>query len=337
MSEIKPFTGIDDRKPLCEFIPLNTPFTLNIFPSNVCNFRCNYCAQNLGVKRLEQEYGFGQEIMTLDILEQIISQVKKFPEKLRLVSMMGHGEPLCNKNLPEMISKVKLTGITRRIDVITNASLLNPEYSERLIDSGLDVLRVSLQGITSEAYAKTCNVKLDFDKFYNNISYFYKHKKNCKVFVKVVDSALKEGEEKLFYEMFSSISDRMYIDKIKPVYDKVFYSEEERDLSVDRYGNKHLDRIVCPQPFYMLSVWANGDVTPCCALYKASFLGNVQSSELKQMWDSNKRNEFCIKQLMGKRKEIAQCSKCCAPDDVQHEQDVLDWKREELLSKLTRF
>jgi len=42
-SEIKPISGIDDRIKLSEKIPLKTPFTLNIFPTNACNFRCSYC------------------------------------------------------------------------------------------------------------------------------------------------------------------------------------------------------------------------------------------------------------------------------------------------------
>ncbi len=324
MAERKPFGGVDDRVKLADVVPLNTPFTLNVFPSNICNFRCNYCAQSLGKEKLLEKYGFPMELMSVDTLAIAIEQAKEFGEPFKLVSFMGHGEPLCNRRLPEMIRMVKEAGIAKRVDIITNASLLDEAYSDELIDAGLDVLRVSLQGISAEKYEKICNYKIDFARFVNRLGYFYSHRKKCKVFLKTVDAALEFGEDEKFYEIFSPISDRIYVDKVKPVYDGVNYSENEKDLSTDRYGTMHGRRMVCPQPFYMLSLWANGDVTPCDALYKASPLGNVYTRSLKQMWNGEIHREFCRLQLKGKRMEHPACSKCCAPDDVSAKEDVLD-------------
>lgn len=332
MAEHKPFTGVDDRVKLSEAVPLEMPFTLNIFPSNICNFRCNYCAQSLGKDYLLKEYDFPQEQMAVEIVDRIVEQSKLFQGKYKLVSFMGHGEPLCNRKLPEMIHKIKQAGIAQRIDVITNASLLTREYADELIDAGLDVLRVSLQGVSAESYRKICGVKIDFEHFIGNLAYFYKNKRQCQVYVKTVDASLEEGEEARFYELFSPISDRIYIDRIKPVYAGVTYSEKENDLSQDRYGNLHTERFVCPQPFYMMSVWANGDVTPCDALYKACKLGNIQTNTLKEMWDSSEKKAFCRMQLEKKRKEYKACSKCCAPDDVSAKEDILDDDADQLIA-----
>lgn len=334
MAERKPFTGINDRVRLADVIPLATPFTLNIFPSNICNFRCTYCAQSLGAEYLEREYCFPQELMTMEIIDKVIEQSKAFNTKYKLISFMGHGEPLCNRNLPEMIRKMKKADIANRIDIITNASLLTREYADELIAAGLDVLRVSLQGVSTEAYEKTCGVHLDFEKFVDNLTYFYQNKKQCNVFMKTVDASLAEGEERKFYDIFEKICDRIYIDSIKPVYSGVEYSEAERNLSLDRYGNVHEKRLVCPQPFYMLSVWANGDVTPCDALYKASLLGNVKNERLKDLWNSDIKRKFCKMQLEKKRENDPACQRCCAPDDVASEEDILDMEADRLLRLL---
>lgn len=334
MSEIKPFTGVDDRVRLSGAIPLSTPFTLNIFPSNLCNFRCRYCAQSLGGDVLRREYDLPPENMSLDVMELVVRQAAEFPGPFKLVSMMGHGEPLCNPALPEMIRMVKRAGIAKRVDIITNASLLTPEYSDRLLDAGLDVLRVSLQGLSSEKYWEVSRAKLDFETFYQNLAYFYRRRGGCRLYVKVVDAALEEGEEETFFQRFASITDRMFIDRIKPVYSGVPYTENERDLSIDRYGNRHDKRLVCPQPFYMLSVWANGDVAPCDALYKACSLGNVREMPLRAMWESERRRNFCRLHLRGLREQEQACAQCCAPDDVQHEEDVLDYNRAELLERI---
>lgn len=325
MSEIKPFAGEDDRVWLKDVIPLSTPYTLNIFPSNVCNFKCSYCAQSLPEDIWNEEYKVRKEMMQDDVIDLIVEQSKAFSDKYKLISMMGHGEPLCNRKLPEYIEKIKKADICKRIDIITNASLLTYEYSDEFIDAGLDVLRVSLQGITSKSYKNTSNVNIDFGRLYDNLTYFYKKSRGkCKLYVKTMDVTLSDNETSKFYELFNDITDRMYIDKVKPVYSQVEYTEEEKDMTTDRYGVRHSHRIVCPQPFYMMSVWPNGDVTACDALYKSGMLGNVKSESLRSMWTSDIHKAFCKDQLFGGRFTNARCKQCCAPDDVAHKEDVLD-------------
>ena len=51
MAEIKPFTGVDNREILADKIPLSTPYTIGISPSNACNFKCDYC--NVAQERQE--------------------------------------------------------------------------------------------------------------------------------------------------------------------------------------------------------------------------------------------------------------------------------------------
>jgi cyclic pyranopterin phosphate synthase len=334
MSEIKPFTGVDDRVWLYDAVPLATPFTFNIFPTNLCNFRCSYCAQSLGREKLIEKYNFFPESMSVETIQRAVEQAKGFPDKFKLVSFMGHGEPLVNQHLPEMISIVKSAGIANRIDVITNGSLLTKERSKKLIESGLDVIRISLQGISSTSYKNISSVSIDFEEFIENLAYLYNNKKQCKVFVKTMDVSLEGDETERFYKLFSNISDRMYIDKVKPVYNGVDYSGADVDLSVDRYGNKHEKRKVCPQPFYMLSLWPNGDVTPCDALYKACNLGNIRDNTLVGMWQSAAHKEFCVLQLKGQRHLHGACKLCCAPDDVAHEEDVLDGHEEKIFERL---
>jgi len=332
MSEIKPFTGVDNRTILSNVVPVDTPFTLNIFPSEVCNFRCSYCAQSLGTDELKKQYGLTNKLMDVETIRLVAEQSKEFEHKYKLISMMGHGEPLCNKQLPEMIEILKKADVADRIDIISNASLLTHEMSDALLDVGLDVLRVSLQGIRTEMYKNICNTNITFETVYDNLSYFYKKSQGrCKLYVKTMDVSLADGETEIYYNMFENITDRMFIDKVKPVYDGVEYSDEQSDLSTDRYGNRHDKIIVCPQPFYMLSVWTNGDVTPCDALYKASPLGNVYSDTLSDMWLSGKHKDFCKSQLEGKRFTDVCCSRCCAPDDVAHKEDILDSERLSLM------
>lgn len=323
-AEIKPISGVDDRVCLADAIPLKTPFTLNVFPTNACNFRCNYCAQSLGAEYLKDKYNFSYETMPLDMFEKAVDQLKGFLDKFKLVSFMGHGEPLLHKNLPEMIAMVNNAKIAKRTEIITNGSMLTHELSEKLVRAGISTIRISLQGINSDKYKKISNVDIDFEKFMYELKYFSQIKGESKLFVKVVDTSLDDGDEEKFYELFADVADRMYVEKIKPVYAGVEYEEDVQKVSVDRYGNEHTQRLVCPLTFYMLSLWPNGDVVPCDAIYKPIVLGNVNNDNVVDLWNSDMLKKFQKMQLSKKRFLNSHCKVCCAPDDVSHPLDSLD-------------
>lgn len=332
MSEIKPLAGLE-RQCLKDVIPLRTPYAAYIFPTNLCNFMCNYCGHSLGLTRMKKEYDFCAENMSMDTYRRIIDQLKEFPEQLKVISLTGHGEPLVNRELEEMVAYAKKSKVAERVETISNASLLTHERSKQLVDAGLDCIRISLQGLSTAKYEAVCKRKVDFSKLVGEIQYLYEHKKQCKVFVKVMDVALEKGEEEAFYQIFRPISDRMYIEQCRPVYSGVEMTEQI-ECKADRYGRKHESRIVCPLCFYMVGVHPNGDVSPCETIYKPLTLGNVYKDTLIHMWNSKKNREFQKMQLRRERLQNGACARCCAPDDVAHPEDILDGSEKELMKKL---
>jgi Predicted Fe-S oxidoreductases len=246
-SEIKPIAGLE-RRILSEVIPLSGPFTVYIFPTTFCNFKCSYCAHSLKRDIIKEKYGLTPQHMSLDTLTCIITQLKVFPNKLKVISLTGHGEPLLNPKLSTMVEMVKTANVTERVEIITNASLLTHGIADDLIHAGLDTIRISIQGLSSKKYYDICGYSLNFDTLIENIRYFYHRKKNCNVYVKIMDIALDPGEEKKFYSLFNDISDRMYIEKCRPVYNGVKMTDN-MDSIMDRYGRLHENRKICPLCF----------------------------------------------------------------------------------------
>ena len=335
MAEIKPISGVDDRVPLKDAVPLPTPFTLNVFPTNACNFRCNYCAQSLGRKHLTDTYSFSYEQMSLELFGRVVEQMKRFPRPFKLVSFMGHGEPLLHSGVPDMIAMVNRTGVALRTEIITNGSRLTHSLSERLVAAGVSALRISLQGLSAEKYWEISRARIDFSKFLDELAYYRTLSEKSKLYVKIVDTSLAQGDEERFYEIFGSIADRMYVERIKPVYDGVAYEESVQEILTDRYGNDHEKRRVCPLAFYMLSLWPNGDVAPCDAIYRPLVLGNAAYDDLYDMWHSERLRDFQTMLLGGGRFDYPACRACCAPDDVSHPLDVLDGAEQEIMQRLS--
>lgn len=330
---ITPISDTTGRNRLADVIPLETPYSVYVYPTTYCNFKCVYCAHSLGTGGMKAEYDFKKEMMNLNTYKKTIGQLAQFPQKLKVLSLTGQGEPFLNKNIPEMIRIAKATGRFERIEIISNGALLTPKLADELVDAGLDILRISLQGVTAEKYEKMCGARIDFDTFLDNIRYFYLNRGKTKLFVKILDAALDNGEEELFYNFFEECSDRMFVERVQATYDGVEFTDN-LEQSVDRYGREISKRKVCPLAFFMLGVYPNGDVQPCDTLYRPVILGNVHTDEILSMWNSTKLKQFWELQLENRRQENAGCSRCCAPNDVSHPEDVLDSDRLSILEKL---
>lgn len=332
-SEIKPICGIE-RVKLAEVVPLATPYSAYVFPTTYCNFKCAYCGHSLGHAEMKRQYDFSPEHMTMETYEKTIEQLAEFPQKLKMLSLTGQGEPLLNPHIADMVRMAKEKGIAERIEIISNASLLRPALADALIEAGLDILRVSLQGLSSEKYATICKARVNFEEFLANLRYFYAHRGETKLFLKVMDVALDEGEDEKFYAIFSDMTDRMSIEHMLPVYDGVELTQG-MEIEYDRYGGKmESTRKVCPLAFFMLGVFPNGDVEPCDTIYKPVILGNVHETRILDMWHGEKLRDFWRLQLEGRREENKRCAQCCAPNDVSPPSDVLDDAAEDILRRL---
>ncbi len=176
-----------ERIPLAEVVPLDTPISLMVEPSNACNFRCTYCPH--GYMQANSSKHFNT-IMDYSIFKKIVQDAKGFPGRIEAINFSRFGEPLLNKRLADMVKKTKDSDICNLVKIISNGSLLTEKTSIDLINAGLDVLRISLQGISEKQIYETCGRKIEFLNFVQNVRYFYEHRGNCKLFVKILDKII---------------------------------------------------------------------------------------------------------------------------------------------------
>jgi MoaA/NifB/PqqE/SkfB family radical SAM enzyme len=101
--------------------------------------------------------------LSLDDFRQLVDQM---PD-LRRAVMQGIGEPLLNRDLAAMISCLKARGVY--VVFNTNAALLTARRQVELIESGLDELRVSLDGSTPETYLKVRGIPV-FERVIANVA-----------------------------------------------------------------------------------------------------------------------------------------------------------------------
>lgn len=337
MIEMKRKPSFDsNRSVLGEILPLSTPFNVIIDVSEACNFRCTYCfrAQD---DRTKWGYAQKAEMMSWDLFTRIVSQIQEFPEVVRQISLSGHGEPLCNRKLPDMVRYMKQEGIKSRISIHTNAAMLDEEYAKDLADSNIDRIVVSLQGLCTAKYKEICRADMNFDLFYHILSDLYKAKKNTQIYYKIMDVALDEGEEDRFYEMFAPIGDRVFVEKVVPIWkDIAVPQDEEKDCGVDihnKYGDGFTKQECCPLIFHTILVTPVGDIYPCTQLLTPYVLGNVSEKTLLEVWNSEERKNLLVRQCRKDNPEI--CKDCfILQNSIYTKEDMIDNYREKILKRL---
>ncbi len=128
------------------FIRMHRPVThltkIYIEPTVACNLDCITCFRN----DWDQTIGH----MTEETFEAILEGLKQL-DPMPDVYFGGIGEPLFNPKTIEWIQRVKALGV--KVELITNGTTLTERISRRLIDTGLDLLWVSLDGASEETYA----------------------------------------------------------------------------------------------------------------------------------------------------------------------------------------
>lgn len=130
--------------PSRETIPLFPPAPVRawIDPCNLCNLHCALCPTGNG------QLGHRRMAMRLPEFELILMQLPT----VREIELYNWGEPLLNPDLPRMIERAKLYG--KKVSIHSNLSLVaRPRLFEELIESGLDGLTASIDGVSQEPYA----------------------------------------------------------------------------------------------------------------------------------------------------------------------------------------
>ena len=117
------------------------PRVVFIEVTNRCNLLCETCPRTYFTREPIRSLRYDEFVLIAD----------QFPQMQRAV-LHGIGEPLLNRELPQIISYLK----QRDIEVLfnSNGTLLTPAWQEALVRSGLDEFRCSIDGAEPETYAR---------------------------------------------------------------------------------------------------------------------------------------------------------------------------------------
>jgi len=321
-----------ERTYLKEILPLDVPLSINIEATNMCNFKCRYCLHS--ISEVKRKF---RDILPLETFEKLTNELSKTHTTINTITFTGAGEPLLHKYLSTMIQLSKK--VAEKVSIITNGVLLTPEKSMELINSGVDYIRISLQGIDSQEYYKNSGVNIDFETFIANIKYLFDHKQQCEIHLKFPVIAGEAINKSKIYSIFNNLCDAISFQNIVHLFDKVEFTKSKAVHDKTIFNEEMTTKvIVCPQPFYTLQILANGGIAPCCHLEASNslLLGDIEHNNILDIWHGEKMRNIRNAHLINKKKKYPICQGCKYLKYTINKYDNIDSIRKKLFSKINK-
>jgi wyosine [tRNA(Phe)-imidazoG37] synthetase (radical SAM superfamily) len=145
----------------CMVLQPNAPFAANyererlvdtfqVEPSMACQLDCPGCIPIQERKTRVARTSYGHLMLAPKILEKILTDFSRAGIRIRIIDFQGHGEPTLNRDVWSMIRMAKALFPESRATMCTHANL---DFTEDMIDAGLDQIIYAIDGMSQESYA----------------------------------------------------------------------------------------------------------------------------------------------------------------------------------------
>ena len=277
------------------------PVSASVEPANYCNLSCPHCPT--GRKLIEKT---DKRLSVSDFKEYIDALL---PE-LMYLNLYFQGEPLLNKELPEMISYASSKGVFTCVS--TNGNALTEDVVKRLSQSGIGRLIICLDGATEESYTQY-RVGGDFDKVVRGISLAVRY--GLPVEVQCLLLSTTEKEIVALKSLCKSLGVRRLVFKKAQFYDEYLVPKNPKNLRYKRDASGALVpkaklKNKCWRLFSTIVIDVDGNVPACCFDKSAKYsFGNLKDASLRKVWLGEKAMRF-RQTILRKRKSIDICNNC---------------------------
>lgn len=285
-----------------DLILSQSPKYLVLELTNICNLSCIMCPY----PKMKRDKGFMDFNLYKKIIDNSIGKVE-------FIYLHFFGEPFLHKDIFKYIEYASSSGITLALS--TNATIFNDELIDKILNSSLDFMILSLDSINKETYEKI-RVGGKFEKTYSNIiNILEKHKSNNRlnIVLQMVKMNLNKQEEEEFVKRFKVFNQRGFNLTIKGVGN---YAGEIKRDDVSNTQTLSLNNRVCYEPWRGFTIGWDGKVVPCCNDFNYSYiLGDLNTSSIDEIWNSDEMMNFRKKQIDNRQKDIKLCKNCDIPTE----------------------
>ena len=282
------------------------PKTVNFEPAASCNLTCTQCfyysdkyPENLPPKETPK-------LMPLELHNKIIDDMAAVQDDA-YIEYCWRGEPLLNKKLPEMVAYAADKGFTTSI--ASNATLLNEDTAEALIDAGLYSFNFSIDGASSETFEKI-RIGANYNQVVDNMKKFIElgeKRKNPPLYI-VRNVNLEENAQEAMTLVDQWIDT---VDIIVIQHEAV--PERHNWHNLNSQESLDFQRYPCHLLFRNAMIGTNGNIGACNVWYKEEpheVIGNVAANSFDDVWAGEEWSHRRKLALEGRYDEVPLCNGC---------------------------
>ena len=276
----------------------NKPIGIDIELTNVCNLQCPWC---------DTQFYADKSIKKREIPWEVYQVIAPKLKGINRVMFCGGGETLIYKHAAEAVALTKEYVPT--VLMHSNGTLLRGERAQKLASSGLDSLRISIDGSDEDTFQQVRGTSLA--KILENLKYF---SSLCAVPISTVSVISKTNWQSLLNvpDVLSEVDNvrQLYFQPVEVDFlewdrEKYYISEAEwhelRDTVVDKcrhYGletnidDPDFDPLffkpfkICEYPFTgYITLNYEGFVAPCCRLTNVAHMGDLKTQSFTEVWN----------------------------------------------------
>jgi radical SAM protein with 4Fe4S-binding SPASM domain len=288
------------------------PLALSVEPTTSCNLRCPECPS--GLRAFSRPTG----MLDKNFFRQVIDQVKQHTAYL---TFYFQGEPFLN---PDFLDMVKFAN-SRKIftSTSTNAHFLDDATARKVVESGLQRLIISIDGLTQETYEQY-RIGGRLEKVLEGTRNIIKWKKELvSATPHVVFQFLVVRHNEHEADRLLDLAQETGVNEVTLKTAQVYDYEQGNSLiphneNYSRYKlmadgsykikNKLLNH--CWKMWHSCVITWDGKIVPCCFDKDAKYvMGDLKQLSFREAWKSDAYKQFRSTLLKG-RNDIDICRNC---------------------------
>lgn len=255
------------------------PTQVTIEFTNHCNLKCVYCCTTLGLR----ETG----MMEAATFTNVFRNIKQLG--INRVRIVGGGEPTLHPEFGAFMEE--LARATKYVSVLSNGKWKNPgRVIEHLLLAPVDLIEVSVEGTTKEAYERS-SVRGNFEFLLDNLKALKaerdRRRLRSMINLRVMMRPSDVGRKSELKKFWGPYCDTMLLQRLIQFSGLEDVEDLFRPAQRDEQKYPH-----CSIPFKAMEVNWDGSVPLCCYSVVQSgppgfIVGNVNQQSLKDIWNGD--------------------------------------------------
>lgn len=290
------------------------PRVIRIEVSSSCNLKCIHCPTGT-------RPGGNKGNMPREIFFKITDEIKSY-SGVDVIVLYHGGEPFLNKDIFEMIEVFKSMGIPF-VKTVTNGTLINDEMLAKIIDSGLDSIEFSIDGLDPDENNQI-RKGADYYQVVSIIKKLLTMKRDAKSHTPDICIAntqipteadicnrRKEGISTPNYILndFSAFKEEIRFKNTYMIKWPAFNCFDKYKLVENPIAKNSQPSNYCDHVIETNTLRWNGAVVPCCYDITGDYvIGNIMEQSLTEIWNNERYKE--IRRSIHLRNYIPLCAEC---------------------------